>query len=287
MLSFTAPGEILGVSLRQLCLTLCLAGALAAPGSVLADDENRCRSLVISGNSEYPPLLWRDENDTEVLIGAVPALLQEILEPMGIEATVIHVGTWARVQHLAKTGELDMVAGAFMTSERFTYMNYILPPIIHLPTAVWVPAGKEFLYRHWPDLKGKTGSTVINNSFGQNFDRYADEHLDIVSVRSIKQSFLMAEIGRVDFVLYEKLQGQAKLSRENKSDMFVALDKPLGSEGLFFTFPKKSPCNNFDFREEVADRLYKLVSAGRMDELVADYSERYSHGSKSTVSIGR
>jgi len=281
MLLSHVPRAALCAKFKHLCSILFLFGAILAPlapDAASAADEQQCKILRISGNSEYPPLLWRDENNTEILIGVVPALLKEILEPMGIDATVRHVGSWARVQHLARAGELDMVAGAFITSERIGYMNYILPPIIQLPTAVWVPTGKEFLYRHWPDLLNRVGTTLINNSFGQNFDRYAAENLDIIPVRSIQQSFLMAEAGRVDYVLYEKLQGQAKLARQGKTQKFVALEKPVSSEGLFFTFPKKSPCNNFDFREEVADRLYKLVSAGRVDELVAQYSERYTKG---------
>lgn len=86
---------------------------------------------------------------------------------------------------MAREGEIDMVAGAFITSERIRYMDYLLPPVTHLPTAVWVPIGREFVYRHWPDLKGKRGSTLINNSFGQNFDRYAEQNLRIEGVRSI------------------------------------------------------------------------------------------------------
>ncbi|AOY90319.1 amino acid ABC transporter substrate-binding protein [Marinobacter salinus] len=247
------------------------------PATALAE-KPVCTSLNVSGNAEYPPLLWTNPNDSGELIGAVPALLREILEPLKIEAHIHHRGSWARVQHLAKAGEIDMIAGAFMTRERFQYMDYILPPIMHLPTAIWVPKGQEFLYRHWPDLKGKVGSTLIGNSFGQNFDRYADEQLSIEPVRSIDQSFLMAEAGRVNYVLYELLQGQVKLAREGRSEKFVALGKPISTEGLFFTFPKKSRCNTFEFREQVADQLYTLVTNGRVDELVAEYTARYITG---------
>lgn len=238
----------------------------------------QCSTLLVSGNPEYPPLLWRDRTDPDLLVGAVPALMKEILDPLGMGANIRHIGSWARVQHLAKTGELDMVAGAFMTTERFTYMDYILPPILQLPTAIWVPSGKEFLYRHWPDLLGKVGSTLINNSFGQNFDRYAEENLEIIPVRSINQSFQMALANRVDYVIYERLQGQSKLAREGLADRFTALDKPVSSEGLFFTFPKQSPCNNEHFREAFADRLYTLVQNGRVEQLIEEYSNRYING---------
>lgn len=256
-------------------LPLTIAGILSIFWSTAQAAEPPCKAQLISGNSEYPPLLWKNPENPDELIGVVPALLKEILEPLGVTADIRHLGSWARVQHFAQSGEIDMVAGAFMTRERFQYMDYILPPITHLPTAIWVPKGQEFLYRHWPDLKGRVGSTLIGNSFGENFDRYADEQLSIEPVRSIDQSFLMASAGRVDYVLYELLQGQVKLAREGQAPTFVPLDKPISTEGLFFTFTKQSRCNTFDFREQVADRLYSLVTGGRVADLISEYTARY------------
>ncbi len=241
--------------------------------------ETPCNTLTVSGNPEYPPLLWRDEQHPGYLIGAVPALLREITEPLGVYVEVKDIGSWARVQHLARQGEIDMVAGAFITSERIGYMDYLLPPITHLPTAVWVPKGREFVYRHWPDLAGKRGSTLINNSFGQNFDRYAEQNLRIEGVRSIEQSFQMAKVGRVDYVLYEVLQGEVKLEYMGIAEEFVPLQTPVSREGLFFTFSKASPCNSFELRERIAERLYELVNSGRVDELVRQFKAIYTGAS--------
>lgn len=237
--------------------------------------EPLCETLTASGNPEYPPLLWEDPRVPEHLTGAATELLKEILAPLGVELEVQSIGSWARVQRHAKVGELDMIAGAFITSERIQHMDYLLPPFTHLPTSVWVPKDQVFEYRHWPDLKGKKGSTLINNSFGQGFDLYAENNLQIVSVRTIEQSFEMALAGRVDYVLYERLQGQVKLQHLGLADKFVALDVPISNEGLFFTFSKNSPCNTYEFRERIADSLYTLINSGRLDELVREYTARY------------
>ena len=241
-----------------------------------AVEKTSCNTLTVSGNPEYPPLLWRDEQHPGYLSGAVPALLAEITEPMGVSVEVKYIGSWARVQHLARQGEIDMVAGAFITSERIGYMDYLLPPITHLPTAVWVRKGNDVVYRHWPDLLGKRGSTLINNSFGQNFDKYAEQNLKIEAVRSIEQSFQMALVDRVDYVLYEVLQGEVKLEYLGIADEFVPLQNPVSREALFFTFSKASPCNSFELRERIAERLYELVRSGRVDELIRQYKVRYT-----------
>ncbi|MGO1499964.1 MAG: substrate-binding periplasmic protein, partial [Marinobacter sp.] len=148
-----------------------------------------CKTLIVSGNPEYPPLLWEDPHNPERLTGATTALLAEVLEPLGVTLDAQNLGSWARVQRLARVGELDMIAGAFMTSERIQHMDYLLPPFTYLPTSVWVPKDQVFEYRHWLDLKGKQGSTLIDNSFGQGFDRYAKKNLQIINVRTIEQSF--------------------------------------------------------------------------------------------------
>lgn len=248
---------------------------LVVVGKVGAADETACKTLIASGNPEYPPLLWADPDAPEYLTGAVTALLGEILESLGMELEVQNLGSWARVQRHARIGELDMIAGAFITSERIQYMDYLLPPFINLAASIWVPKDKAFEYRHWPDLQGRRGGTLINNSFGQGFDRYAEDNLQIVGVRTIEQSFEMAIAGRIDYVLYERLQGKVKLQRLGLADEFVALDVPVSKEGLFFTFSKNSTCNSFELRERIADRLYTLVNSGRLDELVSEYTARY------------
>lgn len=253
------------------------AAMILAPANATA--VTPCNTLTVSGNPEYPPLLWRDEQNPGFLNGAVPALLREITQPLGVTVEVKDIGSWARVQRMAREGEIDMVAGAFITSERIRYMDYLLPPVTHLPTAVWVPKGREFVYRHWPDLKGKRGSTLINNSFGQNFDRYAEQNLRIEGVRSIEQSFQMALIDRVDYVLYEVLQGEVKLEYLGIADEFVPLETPVSREGLFLTFSKASPCNSFELRELIAERLYELVNSGWVDELILQYKARYTKAS--------
>lgn len=246
-------------------------------GTALAGDKRfACDTLVVSGNPEYPPLLWQSDRAPGLLTGAVVAFLREVVEPLGVEVQVRDKGSWARVQRLAELGEIDLVAGVFMTSERIGYMDYVVPAMAHLPTMVWVPKSRSFLYRHWPDLQGKQGSTLINNSFGQRFDQYARDTLTIEGVRTIEQSFLMAKASRVDYVLYEQLQGQVKLERLGIADEFVALEPAVSREDLFFAFPKRSACNSVAFREAFMEQLSLLNEQGRFQTLVEEYTDRYT-----------
>ena len=105
-----------------------------------------------------------------------------------------------------------MIAGAFITSERIQYMDYLLPPFTHLAASVWVPKDQGFEYRHWPDLKGRRGSTLINNSFGQGFDRYAEKNLQIVNVRTISSPLKWPLLGVLIMFSISNAEGRLSLS---------------------------------------------------------------------------
>jgi len=242
---------------------------------VHADKATACDTLVASGNPEYPPMLWQPTSSPGSLTGAVPALLQEIVEPLGVKVVLKDQGSWARVLHMARLGDIDIVAGAFLTDERQAFLDYVMPPITWLPTNIWVPKGKEFKYRYWTDLRGKRGSTLINNSFGQDFDQFADSYLSIEGIRTIEQSFRMAKFGRVDYVLYEDVQGHAKLAKMGMADEFVQLTPPISAEGLYFALPKGSACNTQAFREAFTRRLEEVTGQRRIDELMERYTGKY------------
>ena len=88
---------ILNVFVRMFAAIVAVLAS--APAHALS--EQACKTLTISGNPEYPPLLWADPAEPGRLVGAVPALLREIVEPMGLELTVRDLGSWARVQRVA------------------------------------------------------------------------------------------------------------------------------------------------------------------------------------------
>jgi len=240
-----------------------------------ADTDRLCDTLVVGGNPEYPPMLWQSVEQPGFLTGAVPALLQEIVEPLGVKVVVRDVGPWARVLHMARQGKIDVVAGAFLTDERREFLDYVLPPITWQPTNIWVPRGKEFKYRYWTDLRGKLGSTLIGNSFGQDFDEFAAQYLSIEGIRTIEQSFRMARLGRVDYVLYERPQGRIKLEKMGLADEFVDLQPPISSEPLYFALAKESACNTEAFRAAFTRRLEAVTGQRRIDSLLEEYAVKY------------
>ncbi|OZG74233.1 hypothetical protein BTA51_04240 [Hahella sp. CCB-MM4] len=231
-----------------------------------------CSQLNVTGNPEYPPLLWHDRRNPDKLIGAAVELLEMAVADEGIKVNSLYVGPWSRSQAEARVGRIDMLTGAFITDERQTWMDYVMPPMMYMPNVIFVKKGHEFELETWANLKGHLGDTLINNSFGQEFDLYSKRNLVIEEVRSIEFAFERLMLGRTDYVIYELYQGIAIAEAMGVGEDIVALDEPISSEGLYFTLSKASKCNSPEFRSFLDNKISELVESNVPQNLVKKYT---------------
>jgi polar amino acid transport system substrate-binding protein len=258
-------------ALRQLCgaASVALASSLAvcahAQPAVPAADA--CKQLVATGNPEYPPYLWRDPADTVHLIGASASLMQLVAKEIGIPIEVRYAGSWARVQEEARLGRIDLVAGAFFTSERLDYMDYVYPAFRETRSVVWTRDGAPLKFQQWNDLKGLAGVSVINNSFGEEFDRFAKTSLKINAVPGLEQALKILQLGRADYLIYEEDPALAYIARLGLAGVNAAA-APVSNERLYLTLSHRSPCNTPELRAALAKAMYKLARQNVMKKMV-------------------
>jgi len=234
--------------------TLLGLGLIAPPASA----ADGCTQLAASGNPEYPPYLWRDPDNENKLIGANAELMQWLAREIGIPIDVQYSGPWGRVQEETRLGHLDLIAGAFFTLPRTEYMDYFQPAFHETRSVLWTRGDNQALkFRRWSDLVGLQGVTVINNSFGEEFDRYAKDKLRINQVASLEQAIQIVQNGRADYLVYEDSPGQAFLARRNIADVKM-LAEPVARENLYLTLSHRSACNTPELRGRLARALYKL-----------------------------
>lgn len=247
--------------------------SLLAP--VLAGAAGKCERLVATGNPEYPPYLWRDPQHPQKLIGANADLLQQIGEQIGVEIEVMYTGPWSRAQDEVRTGRVDLLAGAFLTLPRLERMDYVHPAFYITPSMVWVRKGHEFPYSGWEDLRGRVGGTLVNNSFGQQFDTFAKANLTLESVPSLTQAFQKLLLGRTEYVLYERYPGLAVANTLGLMEDLQALQPPISSEGLFLTLSHNSACNDPWLRGQLAKKMTELTATGLPEILLQRNLERW------------
>lgn len=234
------------------------------PLSILRADE--CSTLTATGNAEYPPYLWRDPKGGKQLLGANQYVVDEVAKRLGVVIELKDVGSWARAQEALKRGEVDLLAGAFYTDSRRHYMDYIYPAFFNTTSVVWSKPGVSDRYHAREDLIGLKGVTVIDNSFGQEFDEYIKAKLDLTYVPSLKQAFLMLSRDRADYILYEKNPGLVYAELLGYKGRFDILAPEVSAESLYLTISRQSKCNTPMFRERLAKTIRDMQADGFMDK---------------------
>lgn len=246
-------------------LLLWLSLALMPVASMAA---GKCERLVATGNPEYPPYLWRDPKNPQQLVGANADILKHLGKELGLVVDVIHTGPWSRAQDEARTGRVDLLAGAFLTLPRLESMDFVHPAFFHTPSVVWVREGEGFPYGSWLDLQGRTGGALVNNSHGQLFDAFAEANLSLEEVPSLAQAFQKLLLGRTDYVIYERYPGLALAETLGMEDDLEILEPAISSEGLFLTLSHNSACNDPWLRGQLARKMTELVAAGLPEQLL-------------------
>lgn len=258
---------------RRLFLAPLLIASLLVPTLALA--AKKCERLVATGNPEYPPYLWRDPQNPKLLVGANADLLHRIGEEIGVKIDVLYTGPWSRAQDEVRTGRVDLIAGAFLTLPRLEMMDYIHPAFLDTPSVVWVKHGRAFSFQGRDDLKGRTGGTLVNNSFGQDFDHFARDNLTLEEVPSVTQAFQKLLLERTEFVLYEHYPGVALAETLGITNDLEVLEPPIASEGLYLTLSYNSACNDPWLRGQLAKKMTELVAAGVPQALLQRNLERW------------
>lgn len=236
--------------------------------------QQQCQKLTATGNSEYPPYLWRKGGGAKELLGANRLIIDEIASRLGISIELQDVGSWARAQEMLKTGRIDLMAGAFFTIPRVQYMDYIHPAFLETESVVWVKQGRAFEMTQKEDLKPYLGVTVINNSFGQEFDEFSKAQLNIEYVSSLSQAFKMLDRERSEYALYEKSPGMAYANILGYTKLSV-LEPPISSEGLYLTISHRSHCNTPELRGKLAQVIHEMSVEGFMAESLSEGLESW------------
>ncbi len=261
-------------------LNLLLAALIVTSLTHAQNQDLFCSKLFATGNPEYPPYLWRDPTDPKKLIGANTIIFNEISERLGIPIEVLYVGPWSRAQQEVRSGRIDLMAGAFLTMPRIQYMDYVYPAFLDTTSVVWTRVDDKFDLQRREDLIDRQGITVINNSFGQEFDSFAEQNLIISTVPSLEQAFKMLNLGRADYLLYEKNPALAYIREWGIADKSKVVGPPISSEGLFMTISHKSSCNNGALRGQLAKIVRDMVIDGTTERALQTGLEMWQQGSK-------
>ncbi|SDG46121.1 amino acid ABC transporter substrate-binding protein, PAAT family [Limimonas halophila] len=240
--------------------TMAMAGA---GGAVHAADA--CKTFTTSG-SNYPPVIYRDGDR---YVGAAVDVVREAFERAGVALETTHVGPFKRVLMQARRGELDGLPGLYKTEERQQHFRYVAP-IGPDPVAVFVRSDSGIQFTELADLKGHRGATRLGDSFGGDFDSYAEKHLNLSRHGKVTNIMKMLDAGRVDYVVFGYYAGLKAAREAGVSDGIAArTDTWVTNNPLWLVISKKSGCTG------VADAVAEALRALRDDGAFQGAVERH------------
>lgn len=225
-------------------------------------------SFIISGNPYAPPVVWEEQRN---LSGVAPELVKEIFSDLHIGFSTRVISDWQKVQDKARAGEIDLIVSAYKNDTRAEYLNFSVP-YLPQPTVIVVEKGKEFKFSSWDSLKGKKGVTGIGESYGQEFDDFIKNNLD-VDYYQLERSFNQLNLGKADYLIIDLYTALIYARLLNGEDQITILDPPVTIQDFHLAVQKDSALNGR--LEEINSKLEEKLKNGEIAELFMKQFDRW------------
>mgnify|MGYP002700110688 CR=1 FL=1 len=226
-----------------------------------------CAEIRVSGSNSWKPISFINERKTQFKGVAFDVLLL-LSKKLAIEVTPLLDLPWARAMIMMESGELDVMAGIYKTSER-SKKFYFTQAFLAESLNIYVLKGKGFEYKKFKDLVGKRGDMIIGSSNGKQFDAFASKHLDLHPVLTREQQFQRLVRERTDYVILDRYTANWKLKKLGFTKQIQALENPLIKNSIYFAFSKQSPCANL--LPQINSILKAMENDGSLNEIYEKY----------------
>src|SRR5215470_1848051 len=257
---------------RCLCLSMFVALTLTANAAFAADE---CTKITATGHRYYPVIAYRDGDK---IVGAAPTLVETIAKQINVPLESKYMGTWEEAQAAVRDGKADMIFGLYYNDERASYLDYVQPAFTFDDVAIFVVKGKEFPFTDKNDLIGKKGVTNRGESYGNEFDAFMKEKLDVARASGIDAAFKDLLDGKADYLIAGYFPGLAEAAKEGNKDKVVALNQALLSQEMFVAFSKKSPCRSL--ASKCGEGITELTTNDSYDQILAEAQKAWEAKSK-------
>lgn len=253
--------------LLALVILLLAAGSLGTKKKTKIN-VSQIKAAVVSGHPEWAPIMYRDGDS---LTGVGPELVKKIFADLGLPEQTKYMGNWEEVLAKAKTGEVDILVGAYRTKERLDYLVFSSTPYAEDPVALFVSKDKNFTYQDHNSLLKKKGVAMTGDSYGQIFDDFIiAKKLDITRVKTAQEAFDLVTQGKADYFVYSLYAGEKALAADPILKQKISIvPKYVATEDFYLAISKKSPY--LKYLPDITKDLYEQKKSAYVNYLLNKY----------------
>ncbi|MGV8916633.1 MAG: transporter substrate-binding domain-containing protein [Pseudomonas sp.] len=90
----------------------------------------KCQRLIVTGDPDTPPYLWRNPQNPKHLIGANADLIVQAGKAIGVNVDVLYAGKRSQAIDEVHSGRMDLLINAPLTVSELESVDYIHPALI-------------------------------------------------------------------------------------------------------------------------------------------------------------
>ena len=253
------------MSPRSSLTALMLSLTLLPPLTLAA---GKCERLIVTGSPDAPPYLWRDPQDAKHLMGANADLMKEAAQQIGVKVELLYAGKRSQALDEVRTGRMDILADAPLTSAELESLDFIHPPIVQNEIMVWTRKDQALPFNLLADLHGHPGALSEKTRITPSFEAAIKEQLTVEKQPNLTRSFEQLLTGKVEYVLAGRYAGMALTQALSPAGELVAQPLVLDKPGLYLAVSFNSACNDPWLRGQLAKKMTELAASGRSAEAI-------------------
>ena len=241
-------------------------GLVMLPTVTLA--AGKCESLVVTGSPDAPPYLWRDPQDPKRLMGANADLLTHVAGELGIKVRFLYGGKRSQALEEVRTGRMDMLADAPLSTAQLESLDYIDPPIVQNDIMVWTRRDHAVPFNALSELHGHPGVMSEKTRLTPPFEEAAKQHLTLLRLPGLTAAFQKLALGEADYVLAGRYAGMVMVQTLGLSSDLIAQPEPVDTPGFYLALSVNSACNDPWLRGQLAKKMTESAASGLAGEVI-------------------
>ena len=248
-----------------LVLTL-LAVVVAGCGGAADNGGASGKKLVVGLDDNYPPMGFKDENNT--IVGFDVDLAKEAAKRLNREVEFKAID-WSSKEAELKSGRVDVLWNGLDITEKRKENMLFSDPYMDNRQIVFVRKGDGVSVSSEADLAGK----IVGTQSGGTAEEYIDSNValrdsfaDFKKYSDYIAAFMDLENGRLDVIVADEITGRYYMSKHE--GVFEALDVTVGPVSTF----------GIGFRKDdvaLKDEVQKVLNAMKKDGVTAKISEQW------------